>query len=159
MKTREVSVEEKGWRPGETVKTGTEVGWPPGKFPSSRKGDEAFGESWKDREENDFVRVTDESSSTEDSGDTSFFGTAGGQHQFSVSHRVNVQKKSILPCLSLIRRVLYHLENSTIWTHYITLCFLSGCVWSVTKTVIRLWGRSLIPLDACVLNNYTHVWY
>lgn len=69
---------EKGWRPGGDCEDRNRGGMTVGEFLSSRKGEEAFGESWKHTGENGYVRVTGESSSAEDSRDTSSFGTTGG---------------------------------------------------------------------------------
>lgn len=45
MKKRELSMEEKGWRPGGDCEDRSRDGMTVGEFLSSRKGEEAFGES------------------------------------------------------------------------------------------------------------------
>lgn len=142
----EVSMEAEGMEAGleERVKTGRGVGWTLASFQAVGKGRKHLWRVEMTEEKMAVLGLQVESRSAGDSGDPSLFGAAGGQHQFSVSRRENVRKKNIFSCLSLVRTVLCHWQSSTIWTHYVTLRFLSGCVESATKTAIRLWGRSYL---------------
>lgn len=61
------------------------------------KGRSILGES-EMTGENGSLGVTGGEQFCLDSGDTSFFGMGGRQHEFPISHRVNVQKKNKKAC-------------------------------------------------------------